>query len=157
MSDIFYKNGLKFSCKRCSQCCGHSPGFVYLSKTDLLKLCDFHQLSVKDFVEKYCRWADYYGGTTVLALQEKKNYDCILWNQGCTSYEARPIQCSTYPFWSWMVNDKTAWDDVAKDCPGMNQGQLWDANYIEENKKLYDENIPIQKEEAEKLIEKNDS
>ena len=102
----FYKAGLNFGCQRCSFCCGHSPGFVYLSRRDLTALCDFFKLSVKEFVEKYCRWADYYYGTKVLALQEQKNYDCILWNSGCTAYEARPIQCSTYPFWSWMLEDR---------------------------------------------------
>lgn len=151
--EVFYKNGLNFSCKRCSACCGHSPGFVYLSKYDLQKLCAYLDLSIKEFVERYCRWADYYYGTTVLALQEKKNYDCILWDNGCTTYEARPIQCSTYPFWSWMVQDKKTWDEVAADCSGMNSGQLWDAEYIEKAKKDYDDNVPIKKEEVEILIQ----
>ena len=58
----FYEKGLNFSCQRCSFCCGHSPGFVYLSKRDLMSLCDFFKMPVKDFVQKYCRWADYYYG-----------------------------------------------------------------------------------------------
>ena len=57
---MFYDNGLKFECQRCSFCCGHSPGFVYLSKRDFDALRGFYNLSVKEFVEKYCRWADYY-------------------------------------------------------------------------------------------------
>ena len=66
MEEPFYKNGLKFSCKRCSFCCGHSPGFVYLSKSDLLRLCDFFKMNPLDFAQKYCRWANYYHGDTVL-------------------------------------------------------------------------------------------
>ena len=157
MKDPFYKNGLKFSCQRCSFCCGHGPGFVYLSKRDLSELCKFFKLTIKEFVEGYCRWADYYGGTKVLALFEKKNFDCVLWKDGCSAYPARPVQCSTYPFWSWMVNDKAVWDDCAKDCPGMNQGELWPAEYIDEMKKRYDDNKPLYKEEVEKLMEEEEN
>ena len=96
-----------------------------------MTLCSHFKMSVGDFVAKYCRWADYYYGTQVLSLQEKKNYDCILWENGCSAYEARPIQCSTYPFWSWMIGDKETWDDCAKECPGMNKGRLWPLEEIE--------------------------
>lgn len=157
MEEPFYKNGLKFSCQRCSFCCGHSPGFVYLSKKDLLALCDFFKICVKDFVKKYCRWADYYEGKTVLALIEKKNYDCILWNKGCSAYSARPLQCSTYPFWSWIVQDRKTWDEIAKECPGMNVGQIWDAEFIEKTKSEYEKNVPITKEEVEELCAQNPS
>ena len=92
MQEPFYKNGLKFTCKRCSFCCGHSPGFVYLSKSDLERLCAYFKMTAPDFAQKYCRWANYYHGTTVLALQEQKNYDCILWENGCSLYEHRPSQ-----------------------------------------------------------------
>ncbi len=148
----FYKNGLNFECQRCSFCCGHSPGFVYLSKRDLLALCEFFKMTIKDFVAKYCRWANYYGGTTVLSLQEKKNYDCILWDSGCTAYQARPVQCSTYPFWEWMLEEKSMWDDCAKDCPGMNCGHHWTFEEIEEKRRKYVANIPLKKEEVEQLI-----
>lgn len=146
----FYKDGLNFSCKRCSFCCGHSPGFVYLSKRDLDALCKHFKMTQKEFVEKYCRQADYYYGTKVLALQEKKNYDCILWENGCSAYNARPIQCSTYPFWTWMTEDRATWDECAKECPGMNQGKLWSKEEIEANRKAYSENTPIHIEEFNK-------
>ena len=152
MEKCFYENGLHFECQRCSFCCGHSPGYVYLSKRDLLTLCKHFNLSIKDFVEKYCRWADYYYGTQVLALIEQKNYDCILWNNGCTAYEARPVQCSTYPFWSWMLADEKTWNECAADCPGMNKGRLWSVKEITEAKKAYSENTPLHREEVEALI-----
>ena len=151
----FYKNGLFFGCQRCSFCCGHSPGFVYLSLRDLTELRNHLGMSVTDFVKKYCRWADYYYGEQVLALVEKTNYDCILWENGCTCYEARPVQCSTYPFWSWMIADKKTWEECAQDCPGMNNknGKLWTFEEIEANKKAYDANKPLYRKEVEKLKE----
>lgn len=148
----FYKNGLNFACARCSFCCGHSPGFVYLSKRDLDALCSYFKMSISEFVLKYCRWADYYYGTQVLALKEQKNYDCILWNNGCTAYEGRPIQCSTWPFWSWMIEDRKTWDECAQECPGMNKGRLWTFEEIETNRKQYENNKPLYREEVEKLM-----
>lgn len=117
-----------------------------------MALCDFFKMSTKEFVEKYCRWADYYYGTKVLALKEQKNYDCILWNSGCSAYEARPVQCSTYPFWSWMLEDRAIWDDCAKECPGMNKGRVWSLEEIEKNKTAYDDNKPLHKEELEEEL-----
>lgn len=148
----FYKNGLHFGCARCSFCCGHSPGFVYLSWRDLNELCAFFKMSALDFVAKYCRWVDYYYGETVLALLEQKNYDCILWKNGCSAYEARPIQCSTWPFWSWMIKDEKTWNECAAECQGMNKGRLWTFSEIEKNRIAYEQNKPIKKEEFFKKI-----
>ena len=152
--EVFYKNGLHFGCERCSFCCGHSPGFVYLSLHDLTALCSHKKMSISRFISEYCRWADYYEGKQVLALLEKTNYDCILWENGCSCYEARPIQCSTYPFWSWMIKDETTWRECAEDCPGMrnDKGRLWTFEEIEASKKAYDSNKPITREEAERLM-----
>ncbi|MBQ4377647.1 MAG: YkgJ family cysteine cluster protein [Treponema sp.] len=154
MQEPFYKNGLKFGCQRCSFCCGHSPGFVYLSHRDLITLLNHLKMSVTDFVQKYCRWADYYEGKQVLALLEKKNYDCILWENGCSCYEARPVQCSTYPFWSWMIKDEVTWKECAQDCPGMRNenGKLWSFEEIEAAKKAYDSNTPLTRQEVEKMM-----
>lgn len=152
--NCFYKDGLKFSCQRCSFCCGHSPGYVYLSKADLDRLCEGTGLSYKEFVSKYCRWANYYEGKTVLSLIEKKNYDCILWENGCSLYEHRPSQCRTYPFWAWIVKDKETWDDVATECPGMRatDGRLWTYEEIEKNRHEYIANQPLTREEVLALI-----
>lgn len=152
MDEKFYKDGLHFSCARCSFCCGHSPGFVYLSKRDLTELCKFKKLSVKKFVEEYCRFADYYYGTQVLALKEQKNYDCILWQNGCSCYEARPVQCSTWPFWSWIIESKQSWEECGKECPGINKGNLISFEQIEKNRIAYENNKPLHKEEVEELI-----
>lgn len=151
-SKKFYKDGLRFTCQRCSFCCGHSPGFVYLSRGDLDRLCAFFKISKGAFVREYCRWADYYYGTQVLALLEQKNHDCILWKNGCSAYSARPLQCSTYPFWTWMLNDRNTWDECAKECPGMNKGRLWTLDEILENEKSYSANEPITRGQTEEII-----
>ena len=143
----FYDDGLHFSCQRCSNCCRIDPGFVYLSQTDLTNLCQKFKMTVKEFVNVYCRWVQYYDNTEVLCLKEKTNYDCILWNNGCTAYEARPVQCSTFPFWSWILEDKGQWRACSEDCPGINNGRLWTKEEIEEQLKSYEQNLPIHRNE----------
>lgn len=145
---MFYEHGLRFSCERCSACCRLAPGVVYLTKADLKKLCAHFDLTEKDFVKKYCRFVMYYDGSYVLSLEETENYDCVLWTKdGCSAYEARPVQCSTYPFWSWILANKKSWDECSKDCPGINKGKLWQKEEIESQKKLYDDIIPVKQNE----------
>ncbi len=147
---MFYDKGLKFECNRCSDCCRKSPGFVYLSRADLTNLCRWFKLSQQEFIEQYCRWVQYYDNTEVLCLKERSNYDCTLWNKdsgGCAAYGARPVQCSTYPFWSWMIRDQDTWNECGKDCPGINKGRLWSKNEIETQSNLYDKIEPIHKNE----------
>ena len=79
-----------------------------------------------------------------MALLEKDNYDCVLWGtEGCLAYEARPVQCSTYPFWSWVLESRESWEQEAKSCKGINCGKLRSLQEIDEQKFLYDHNLPI--------------
>ena len=136
----FFENGLNFSCKRCSVCCRHEPGYVYLSETDLSNLCLKFKMSKEKFIDKYCRRVPYYNGTEVLCLLEKDNFDCILWDGGCTAYEARPVQCSTYPFWTSILSSESAWNRESDSCPGINCGQHRTRSEILENLLKYEEN-----------------
>jgi len=142
----FYEKGLRFLCQRCSRCCRISPGFVYLSATDLTNLCQWFKLTEREFVSIYCRRVPFHDGTTVLGLREKKNYDCIFWNNGCTVYGARPVQCSTYPFWSWILEDEHMWNSRELDCPGIDCGELWTKADIDRQRNMYEQNEPLRLE-----------
>ena len=132
----FYACGLKFSCKRCSSCCRHDPGFVFLSEKDLKKLVSGLKMDRKSFLEKYCRWVTDWKGDEVLSLIEKFNRDCIFWENGCTVYDVRPLQCITFPFWDSIVNSEKAWEIAAGGCPGINTGEFHTAETIEDDIKL---------------------
>ena len=145
MAICFYQNGLNFQCQRCSHCCKDEPGFVYLSKNDLQNLLACYNLTQEEFIKKYCRFVPYYDGSEVLCLQEKENYECILWENGCTAYKGRPIQCSTYPFWSYILKNESTWNEEAKECPGINKGNKVSFDEILKAKELYENNFPIRK------------
>ena len=44
-------------------------------------------------------------------------------DNGCKVYEARPVQCRTYPFWPEVVNSRTSWTREAKRCEGIERGK----------------------------------
>jgi Fe-S-cluster containining protein len=120
----FYASGLRFSCKRCSSCCRYEPGYVFLSENDLGKLAAELKMENNRFIKTYCRWITDINGKEVLSLREKSNKDCILWDSGCSLYTARPLQCSTFPFWKSIAASAQTWKIAASGCPGMNTGEL---------------------------------
>ena len=122
--ELFYADGLRFSCKRCSSCCRYDSGFVFLSQKDVNKLSSALKIDVNDVINVYCRWVTDINGDEVLSLKEKSNNDCILWDSGCTVYDSRPIQCVTFPFWKSIIASKKCWETASGGCPGINTGEL---------------------------------
>jgi len=132
----FYKNGLKFECVQCSNCCRIDPGYVFLSYNDLHRLKEKFNLTEDEFIKKYCRIVNM-GEQKRISLIEKSNYDCIFWNNGgCEIYELRPLQCKSYPFWKPFLVNKKAWHSEAESCPGMNKGAKVDKKTIDNWLKL---------------------
>jgi Fe-S-cluster containining protein len=131
VDDSFYRNGLKFSCQRCSSCCRHDPGIVNISRVDLDNLLKWSNLDEDRFISEYCRWVPKPDGFEYLCLKEKENFDCILWDNGCLAYELRPFQCSSYPFWAALVQDEDWWEANAQECPGVNKGPIHNKEEIE--------------------------
>ena len=124
---------IDFNCQKCSVCCRIDPGAVFLTKHDVDKISKNLCLNINEFLKEYCRGIDK-GFKTMVSLKEKLNYDCIFWDNGCTIYTFRPLQCRTYPFWPFIVESKERWEKEATRCKGINKkGSL----SIEEKFNLY--------------------
>ncbi|HUX13425.1 MAG TPA: YkgJ family cysteine cluster protein [Spirochaetia bacterium] len=131
-NEPFYRDGLRFSCTRCSRCCRHQPGYVFLSEKDLLELAEEKSTSRDEVVSLYCRQVNI-NGFFRLSLKEKANFDCVFWERGrCTVHEHRPLQCRNYPFWHGNLESIETWNELQKECPGVNIGKLHVRNEIEE-------------------------
>lgn len=126
----FFSSGLNFSCTRCSACCRYDAGVVYLTHEDLEKLLKIMDMDRDSFIAVYCRWVEDWKGRECLSLKEKANKDCILWDNGCTVYTARPVQCRTFPFWENILSSKESWNMAADGCPGINSGRLYNEEEI---------------------------
>lgn len=128
----FFSKGLHFSCVRCSACCRYDKGYVFLSKKDANQLEAALKMNHEEFCAVYCRWIPSENGEERLSLKEKTNYDCILWNEnGCSVYETRPFQCSTFPFWNSALASRESWEATAENCPGIGSGSFFSQEFIE--------------------------
>lgn len=96
---------------------------MFLSDNDIGKLAAFFSISQDEFKKKYTRMVDL-GVAKRRTLLEQENFDCIFWSEGgCSVYPVRPLQCKSYPFWNSHLHSQEAWDQVEKECPGVNIGK----------------------------------
>ncbi len=130
LRDSFYADGLRFSCTRCSLCCRFDTGYVFLSRHDLYRLADHFACSEQEIRNRYCRHVET-GLAPRVSLREQANFDCVFWIDGeCSVYEARPLQCRSYPFWPPTLSSRANWNAERRYCPGINSGPLRPAEYI---------------------------
>jgi len=145
---ISLKKGLAFQCQQCSYCCRFEPGFVFLTNSDIRNLASYFNVSTKAFIKNHCR--EVYGGDgTKISLKEKKNHDCQYWDEGCTVYPARPVQCISYPFWPSILSSEESWQKEAEFCPGIGKGPLLTEEEIHKRMKLRDEPLFSCKDKVE--------
>lgn len=129
-SPVWWGEGLKFSCKRCGACCGGSPGAVWFTEDEAFDIAEFLGLDLEGFLRAFV-W-NKYGRPS---FKEKENYDCVFLDDSgdskkCLIYDHRPSQCRTFPFWHDVVETESAWRRYARDCPGMDSGELYDESAV---------------------------
>ena len=122
----WYRDGLSFECTRCGACCTGAPGYVWVGDEEIRRLAEFRGETVEQFSKSFLRQV---GGD--ISLIEKPGGDCVFWSKsGCTVYEARPVQCQTWPFWSENIETPDAWEHVKRGCPGSGRGRLFSLDEI---------------------------
>jgi len=126
----WYKDGLRFTCTGCGDCCTGSPGYVWVTNEEIAKLAALVRLSVEEFEAEYVRRVG-----VRKSLVEYENGDCVFFdNQSrkCTVYAARPRQCRTWPFWNSNIRTPDAWAETRHVCPGSGQGELYQIEEIQQ-------------------------
>ena len=132
MSEPFYAAGLRFECRRCSRCCRHEPGYVFLTGDDLERLAAGLALPAAEVLARHCRTVRV-GSFRRVSLRETRHYDCILWGRdGCRVYDHRPLQCRSFPFWAANLGSREDWERLKNECPGVDGGTLHSAEEIRE-------------------------
>src|SRR5262245_4581479 len=127
MSEPWYRDGLRFTCTQCGDCCTGEPGFVWVDDEDLSAIAAFLDEDVGVVRALYTKSA-----RRGLTLREKANGDCVFYDRerGCTIYPVRPPQCRTWPFWESNIETPEAWRHTCAVCPGSGQGELIPADEI---------------------------
>lgn len=128
----WYARGLSFECTQCGDCCsGPGEGYVWVTPREILALAAAIGMSdqLDEFERKFTRQVG-----ELTSLVEYSDGDCIFLDpksRGCSVYEARPAQCRTWPFWKSNVKSSRTWSQTAKNCPGCNQGRLYNLAEIQ--------------------------
>jgi uncharacterized protein len=118
----WFKDGLRFECTQCGDCCTGAPGFVWVNREEIQALADELGMPAADFEKQYVRTVG-----IRKSLIEYSNGDCVFFDgraRKCTVYNGRPRQCRTWPFWQSNVATPEAWKQTCQACPGSGKGKL---------------------------------
>lgn len=106
------------ACRECqAKCCTGESGYIFVTKQEVLNICELLGMDIAEFVPKYLFKKGYKH-----SIKERKvgdSYECIFYDRvtnGCAIYEARPTQCRTFPFWDYY---KTRVDELKLECMGV--------------------------------------
>ena len=126
----WYKDGLRFTCSQCGNCCTGAPGYVWVNKAEIEQLAALLDDKVEDFERKYVRQIG-----IRKSLVEFSNGDCVFFDncsRKCKVYSARPRQCRSWPFWDSNVRSPESWSQTCSVCPGSGQGKLYSLEMIQD-------------------------
>lgn len=125
MDESWYRDGLRFTCTQCGNCCSGAPGYVWVTQEERRQIAEFLGIELAELERLYVRRV---GVRHSLIENAGASGDCVfLREQGgkrvCGIYPVRPRQCRTWPFWTSNLRSAEAWGKAARECPGMNHGR----------------------------------
>ncbi len=132
----WYKDGLRFQCTGCGDCCTGAPGYVWVNADEIAALAAEVQLDIPEFEKLYVRNI----GVRKSLKELKKNYDCVFLDpqtRKCQVYAARPRQCRTWPFWDSNLRTPETWAHTCEICPGSGVGKLYQLGAIEQQAAVF--------------------
>ncbi|MGZ5207906.1 MAG: YkgJ family cysteine cluster protein [Sulfuricurvum sp.] len=123
MSNVMTQEGFSYAfdssaCASCGgNCCTGESGYIFVSVTEIAAIAKLLEMNERDFRRDYLRKEGFR-----FSLKEKRvdsSYDCVFFNRlqnGCSIYQARPLQCRTFPFWDYF---RHRIDELKAECPGI--------------------------------------
>lgn len=127
----WYKDGLRFKCTGCGDCCTGSPGYVWVTNDEIAAIAAHLEMDVKTFEVSFVKKV----GVRKTLAEMPGNYDCVFLDsetRKCRVYSVRPRQCRTWPFWDSNLRTPDAWAETCRVCPGSGKGQLYQLEQIQE-------------------------
>lgn len=106
-------------CNSCNgNCCIGESGYIWINAQEIQVLALHLNISVEDLKFRYLNKIGYKHSIKEIQLS-KDNYACCFFNldkKQCSIYEARPVQCRTFPFWDYFKENE---EEVYKECPAI--------------------------------------
>ena len=128
----WYRDGLRFQCTQCGNCCTGATGYVWVNKAEIANLAALLEVDVETVEKKYVHLVG-----IRKSLVEYANGDCVFFDdvtRKCKVDHARPRQCRTWPFWDSNVRTPKAWAQTCVECPGSGRGKLYQLEAIEKQR-----------------------
>lgn len=129
MKAFFRVEPLRFECTGCGACCsGDGDQYVFLGPDEVPAIARHLGIGRRWFRRRYTMRAP--DGERVLRMSDGA---CVFLRQDgrCEIYDARPVQCRTYPFWPELVTSRQAWRREAVRCEGIGRGARVPLHVIE--------------------------
>uniref|UniRef100_A0A7S1FR63 Zinc/iron-chelating domain-containing protein n=1 Tax=Corethron hystrix TaxID=216773 RepID=A0A7S1FR63_9STRA len=117
---------LPFDCTSCGKCC-RTIGNVFMSPEELLAAAEFMNMTADRFIQVYAERKIVDPSSAkkenvlpwILLRNEEREQSpaCVFLDEEsnqCTIYPVRPVQCSTYPFWSNIMESKMRWNEEVR-------------------------------------------
>lgn len=129
----YKKRPICFTCTGCGACCKREEGEVYITQKELKAIERYLKKQERPFPAMYMKkesdeiWSIEIGPQGACPFLDSENR--------CSIQPVKPWQCSAYPFWPEVMQSEFAWEEEARFCEGMNQGEVHSAEEIEEEMK----------------------
>ncbi|APW66082.1 zinc/iron-chelating domain-containing protein [Poseidonibacter parvus] len=124
MNNLIKKDGFPYAfepsaCDTCAgNCCIGESGYIWINAQEINTLATHLNISLEELRSKYLEKKGYkYSIKEVKSAED--NYACTFFDlekRQCSIYEARPIQCRTFPFWDYFKENT---QEVYEECPAI--------------------------------------
>jgi uncharacterized protein len=130
---------MRFQCQPgCIRCC-NQRGEVYVTRDDIARLAAYLRLSRAEFRRRYIC-----GEPPLLRFRKQRHKECpFLLADGCSVHPAKPLQCSSFPFWPEILESAAGHLQAAAYCPGLNCGPLVSLKLAQEVSGQVKEAFPV--------------
>lgn len=130
------ERGLRFSCTMCGNCCTGPSGYVLFDEREGRAMAAKLGVGYGEFLEKYTHETSL--GRSLNEKRSDYGLDCVFLDREsvvgkavCGLYEARPMQCRTWPFWPGNLKSRDAWARAGRTCPGIDHGDLHEPRVVQ--------------------------
>ena len=106
------------SCK--GNCCIGESGYIWINTKEIQLLANCLKISEYELISNKLKNIN--GRYSIKETKlSKNNYACVFFDtnkRACSIYDARPLQCRTFPFWDYY-KDENNLGELKKECLGV--------------------------------------
>ena len=124
MNNLIKQEGYPYSfdpsgCESCGgKCCIGESGYIWINPKEIEFLAKHLNITLDEVRIKYLEKKGYKYSIKEIQL-DVNNYACTFFDlekKKCSIYEARPIQCRTFPCWEYFKENV---NEVYEECPAI--------------------------------------